>query len=610
MSSVSPAIDKSAEGSREWQIRAAVATGALLLCLGFVFKDFFASQFDWAVRKPADWGHTLLVPLMAFYLAWLNRAKIAAARKATWVGLVPVVAGVAIYVLCWLGPAAINNHTLRGWSVGITVFGLVLLHFGWRAMRWLIFPVAYCFAFGVTIGDRIMLPVTYRLQDLAAQAAFYIFKVLQFDVMLDGNTLKLWESGNEHALNVAEACSGMRMLVAFLALGVFMAATMLSRNWQRIALVILAVPVAVFVNVLRVVTLGLLSTVNVDFAEGDFHTFIGLLWLIPAFLIYLGLMWILRRVIVEDDEGAAVRTARGTAAKKGPSPSPEPYGARAIRVTVVACAALLVSGLGFRVAVHALNAHLRKESVPLRRELSLIARRLGAWERVGEDTTFSETVVEELGTDDYLSRVYVRPGEPRDAHLYLHIAYYTDQIDAVPHVPERCNSAQGRMPIGAAQHIPLSIDLSESYAEIDEWGNAVLNRRGGPYHLIEARDSITNQPFEVRLPLGEPTLRVFMFNEPTTGGVQIVGYFFIANGWWTARAEDIRLLAFDLTDEYAYYCKVEFSMLASSSVELDAFVEQVTDLARPLLPEVMRCLPDWAEVEQGKYPARVTSLDG
>jgi exosortase/archaeosortase family protein len=75
--------------------------------------------------------------------------------------------------------------------------------------------------------------------------------------------------------------------------------------WQRVALVLMGVPVAVFVNVLRVATLGVLTLVNPEFAAGEFHHFIGLLWLVPAFLLYLLVLWILSNLVVTDTQEAA-----------------------------------------------------------------------------------------------------------------------------------------------------------------------------------------------------------------------------------------------------------------------------------------------------------------
>ena len=78
-------------------------------------------------------------------------------------------------------------------------------------------------------------------------------------------------------------------------------------------------------------------------------------------------------------------------------------------------------------------------------------------------------------------------------------------------------------------------------------------------------------------------------------------YFFIANGRITPSSLGVRNLAFNWTDEYAYYCKVQFSTAFKMSTSGDKFLEEfmtgVNELTSQLLPQLMRCLPDWAEIE-------------
>jgi exosortase len=136
-----------------------------------------------------------------------------------------------------------------------------------------------------------------------------VLNLIGIDTDRTGNILTVWDNGVARPLNIAEACSGMRMLMAFLALGVAMAYTGFKRTWQRITLVLLGIPTAIVVNVLRVTTLSMLILFDADFAAGDFHTFIGLLWLVPAFLMYLGLMWILRHLVIEEPALAAAPKA-------------------------------------------------------------------------------------------------------------------------------------------------------------------------------------------------------------------------------------------------------------------------------------------------------------
>ncbi|MCP3905723.1 MAG: exosortase/archaeosortase family protein [Planctomycetes bacterium] len=277
-------------------IGAVVVAGLML----WVFSDFFIRQVEWAIEEQADWGHTLVIPFIAGYFVYLRRRELLARPfRTTWIGFVPIALGITIYLLGTIGPQVLAHHNVQGVGVGLTLAGVVLLFCGFRAMIWLWFPLAYLFIFGQTISYRLLELVTFRLQDVTARGSYLLMVVLGFDIDREGNTLNLFHNGEIRPLNIAEACSGMRMLMAFLALGVAMAFTGLKRFWQRALVVAMGVPTAIFVNILRVVSLALLSVVDADFAAGDFHSFVGLVWLVPAFLIYLGVIWIVRHLMVE-----------------------------------------------------------------------------------------------------------------------------------------------------------------------------------------------------------------------------------------------------------------------------------------------------------------------
>jgi exosortase len=294
---------------------AQLAIGGAVLLAAFiaVFWVFFETQVRWALSEPADWGHTLLVPFICGYFVYLRRAELLAQpMRANWAGVPIVLFGVAAYVATTFGPAwFVLHHNARGISVGVTIFGTLLLVLGWRATRILLFPLMYWIVFGQTVSDRLLQLITQRMQDWSAIGAWGMLSITGTDVERSGNVLTVYANGVPNQLNVAEACSGMRMLVAFLALGVAIAYTGLPRTWQRIALVAAGVPVAIGVNVLRVFTLGVLSLWNANFATGDFHSFIGLVWLVPALLLYLGIMWFLRNLFVEGPAAETKPTGGG-----------------------------------------------------------------------------------------------------------------------------------------------------------------------------------------------------------------------------------------------------------------------------------------------------------
>jgi exosortase len=285
---------------------------ALVGVYAWVFLDFLRTQVSWAWRHQADWGHTVVIPFIAGWFVWQSRERIAPLPfRTTWSALVLVAAGVAWYTVASVVEAA-RHHNLQGLGAWITLVGIVLLFVGPRVMRWLLFPLLYLLVFGQSISDTAMSVLTFRLQDITARGSYFVLMLMGLDVDRSGNTLWIFQGGELKPVNIAEACSGMRMLMAFMALGVAMAYTGLRRFWQQALLVALAIPTALVVNVLRVVTLGLLSLIDSGLAAGDFHTFVGLVWLVPALFIYMGLVWIIRRLVVEragPREGGAAHAA-------------------------------------------------------------------------------------------------------------------------------------------------------------------------------------------------------------------------------------------------------------------------------------------------------------
>ncbi len=284
--------------------RLVFALALLLVVLVAVFWEFARIQVRWALDEPADWGHTLIIPVISGYFVWMRRAEIAARPLTTnWLGFPFIIFGVGAYIASTFGPSwFVLHHNARGVAVGITLFGLALQLCGWRVTKLLLFPLAYWICFGQSVSDRLLQTITEDMQDLSAIGAHALLSVFQLDVDRSGNVLSVYVDGEARKLNVAEACSGMRMLVAFLALGVAIAYTGLSRNWQRAVLILAGFPVALGVNILRVFSLGILSLFNENFATGDFHSFIGLVWLVPALLFYLGIMWFLNNLVVSSTD--------------------------------------------------------------------------------------------------------------------------------------------------------------------------------------------------------------------------------------------------------------------------------------------------------------------
>jgi len=557
-------------------------SGLLGVAFVWIFWDFMQRQVLFAIKQQADWGHTLVIPFIAGYFVWLCRDRLLARPfERSWLGICVLLLGLGWYMLCSIGPMALQHHNLMGFGVGTSLVGIVLFLFGWKSMKFLWFPLLYLIVFGQTVSDRLMEVITFKLQDIASIGSYFGLTSLGLDVTRAGNTIEILYNGKQYPLNIAEACSGMRMLMAFFALGVAMAYTGLSHVWQRVILVLFAVPTAVFVNILRVMTLGLLSIADKGFVTGDFHTFIGTLWLVPAFLIYLGIVWILKNVIIEEED------EKEEVGKKQP-----------IRFTksttvgfVVIIGLLSSAAVGFQLGVQQLNIYLHKEAVYPRRDLAVIPTIAGKWRSIGEDMRMDKAGVEALGTEIYLNRTYNDQLSSTPA-VQLHIAYYTGQIDAVPHVPDRCLVAGGYVPL-TAEPINVPFDIGASSWKADP--EYALD--GIPYPFVTMKNRVTGKDEIIHMPLGEFEIRTTQFSHPQLGDDHVfAGYFFVANGKTTAYPERIRLLAFDPSSKYAYYCKIQFTIRGRQNFTIDDFRKIISELSSELMPDIMACLPDWPEV--------------
>ncbi len=295
-------VDAAADPPPWWATPGFIAGAAIITAaLVFFFRHWLYAQHQKSWGND-DWAHAYIVPVISGYAAWRVRDQLRALRPEVFApGLAPLALGVVCYIFFTLG---FPTHMGRGFSIVLTIFGLALLNLGPKITALLAFPIAYL-AFAVTLSNYMIRGVLFELQLIASQGAWILLNMVGIQTDVSGNTLTIMPRlGEPIPLDVAEACSGMRMVIAFVALGAAVAFISTPRWWQRIALLTIAAPVAIFVNILRVASLGALSLWDPEFAKGNAHMMVGVAWLIPAFLLFMGCAWALLRAGGNDREEA------------------------------------------------------------------------------------------------------------------------------------------------------------------------------------------------------------------------------------------------------------------------------------------------------------------
>jgi exosortase len=108
--------------------------------------------------------------------------------------------------------------------------------------------------------------------------------ILGVPALLEGNIIHLAHS----ELFVAQACSGLRSLMALLTLGVVFSYFLQRGAVRRVIIVASTIPIAIFVNAVRVTLTGVLAhAYGQEAATGFIHDFQGLITFFLAFLVLL-----------------------------------------------------------------------------------------------------------------------------------------------------------------------------------------------------------------------------------------------------------------------------------------------------------------------------------
>ena len=271
------------------QRRSLLLPGLLLTGLVAALYALIIQQMVLQWWQDPNYGHGLLVPLFAGYVVWRKRGTWEAVELApSNLGLFVMLGAVAMLIAGSLGAELFVSR----FSLLVLLSGMVLFLAGWKMLRALAFPLGYLLLM-IPLPVIIYNQVTFPLQFLASKLAANSLQLLGVPVLREGNVLLL----PNYALEVVDACSGIRSLMSLIALAVAYGYLVEKRVWIRIMLAALMLPIAVASNAARVVGTGLLTYFfGPQSAEGFFHLFSGWLIFVAAVMLMLFAHWVLRRL--------------------------------------------------------------------------------------------------------------------------------------------------------------------------------------------------------------------------------------------------------------------------------------------------------------------------
>lgn len=247
--------------------------GAFILIWVLVFYQSLAGMVEiWS--RSETFTHGFIIFPLAIWLLYGKRHELAGMPvKPSYIACVPLFGGALLWMLAVTADIAIIAQFM---AVFCLVVGVWMIS-GWRIVYAILFPLLYLF-FAVPAGENLV----PALQDITAWITVEALEITGIPVFRDGLYLHL-PSG---LFEVAAACSGIRYLIASVAIGTLYAYLSYQTMWKRAAFILFAVLLPIFANGIRAYLIVIIAHYSdMEYATGADHLVYG--WVFFGFVMLL-----------------------------------------------------------------------------------------------------------------------------------------------------------------------------------------------------------------------------------------------------------------------------------------------------------------------------------
>jgi len=265
-----------------WAIKQWLPQRAFWLGIGLaiaIFVAYYSMFVDWK-GKWFEWtgyySHGVLVPFLAAYMVWMRREELrkevpAPSGHGFWL----IVPALLLRILGHIAPST----TLSSISFLMLLYGMTAALLGWNYVRILWFPLLFLL-FMMPLPGVLFDEISQPAQAWSTGVADAILRTIGYETRRVGNFIYI-PGGFD--LDVGVPCSGFKMLVSMATFAAFFAYYIGTSLWRQVVLVMTALPLAIFINGLRIALIGIVGTKFGEEAGYNFHDWSGYLVLVVAF---------------------------------------------------------------------------------------------------------------------------------------------------------------------------------------------------------------------------------------------------------------------------------------------------------------------------------------
>jgi len=241
------------------------------------------------------YSHVVLIPLISLCLVHFERKRIF--REPDYcprVGMLLLLPGIVLYCIVEASSLPFSQND----RLSLAVFTIILVWiagfvvcYGTRSFSAAIFPLFFLLL-TVPMPAALLDKFVFVLQKGSAEMTYALFKLFGVPVLWQGFKFSL--PGVD--IEIAKECSGIRSSLALFTTGMLAGHLFLQSGWRKVVLSLSTIPIAIFKNAVRIVTLSSLGVyVDRSFLYGKLHHQGGLLFALIALAIFVPLLFALQK---------------------------------------------------------------------------------------------------------------------------------------------------------------------------------------------------------------------------------------------------------------------------------------------------------------------------
>jgi exosortase len=247
----------------------------------------------------------LLIPFISGFVVWLRRKTIFVSyRYCPTVGMPVLLIGTALLFSMNLQPPLLSQAAglrVAAFAIVLVWTALFVLCYGMEALRHATFPFLFLLLM-VPIPMSLVDNAAVLLQKGSAEMSYRLFELLGIPVFRVG--FKFTLPGVE--IQVAEECSGVRSSFSLFIASILACHLFLRSKWNQLWFVLFTIPVLIFKNAVRIVTISSLSVyVDRGFLFGNLHHRGGLPFSLIAVAILAVALLILQKSELGREKGVS-----------------------------------------------------------------------------------------------------------------------------------------------------------------------------------------------------------------------------------------------------------------------------------------------------------------